>query len=724
MANQIVNAAPMVIDYGTQDLSTRQLPREPDLVPQHLPKFYLFTRKGPSTPQLVVGNQRNTIFGSETWDLRTKYSNHSTVFANAVNAEGNACMIQRLIPTDAGPEANVCLFIDILPAYIDEYARDSKGYYLRTEEGMLRPTGKTIKGYRVKWTVGNYSSVTAINDPMSGFGQRSTSRGNQRCALADSWATPDAPTDTEIYSTRYPIFEIKASSKGEHGNLSGIRLWAPTTKTIATMPTKLMQNDLVYPYFLQVIRKPDSKSTGKISPTIFNDRRIMLTFKKEVVDPTTGSRLNFEETFLDHYQNVADVRYPIEYGDFGDIRVYDDNVDRVLSKLLSAEMPHLDEESDFRYGKTMVYEDNQKHLYNFVSLQDSNAVPYRAAVFVDGPDSVRLSDQYTAYAKGGSDGTMDDDIHDQLVYEHVLDYADPKNELQDIAYHVESVMYDTGFTMRTKQAMASFIAERKDTFIIYTTHSYNSPVMSGPGVTEEDAAESEFSIARGLRQFIDTYPESDYFGTEVMRAMIIGRTGRYRNTIYPHRLPLTLEVAIKSAKYMGAGNGIWKNGKHFDGAPGSILDSMYDFNIKWVPTSVRNRNWDIGLNWVQRYDRKSFFFPALKTVYDDDTSVLNSYFTAIAICQLNKVAHAAWREFSGVSHLSNAQLAERVNDFVLARVKGRFDNRFVIKPDTFFSDMDVLRGFSWTLPIKIYAQNMKTVMISYVQAYRSSDIGQ
>ena len=82
MAGYIVNAAPMVIDLGTQDLSTRKLPRETDAVPQHLPKFYLFTRKGPDTPQLVVGNERDNMYGAESFGINSAYATHATVFAN------------------------------------------------------------------------------------------------------------------------------------------------------------------------------------------------------------------------------------------------------------------------------------------------------------------------------------------------------------------------------------------------------------------------------------------------------------------------------------------------------------------------------------------------------------------------------------------------------------------------------------------------------------------
>ncbi len=96
----------------------------------------------------------------------------------------------------------------------------------------------------------------------------------------------------------------------------------------------------------------------------------------------------------------------------------------------------------------------------------------------------------------------------------------------------------------------------------------------------------------------------------------------------------------------------------------------------------------------------------------------------MAICQLNKVAHAAWREFSGVAYLTNAQLIDRVNEFVYNRTKDRFDARYVVIPDTTITEMDALRGFSWTQPIKIYSPSMKTVMTTYVQAYRIEDLEQ
>lgn len=690
MANQIVNAAPMVIDRGTQDLSTRQLPREAELIPQHLPKFYIFAQKGPTDPQLVVGAERDLMYGTESFNLRGKYANHSTVFANLVNAEGNSCMLQRVVPDDAGPEANIVVWLDVLPTLVDVYERNSDGSIklgLTGDPTIL----STTAGYKVKWVVTHRPTVSAMQD----FGQAVIGAGDQ----------VDPTTSTQ--SQRYPIFEMKAGSQGEYGNSSGIRLWAPTIKTVSAMPTKMMDAHSAYPYYISVIRRPDALSTPKAVETIFGEQRLMVSFKKDVIDPLTDKQLNLNDIFIDSYQNLKDLRYPKLFGDFSDLSVYDANIELLLGMFHAAEVPFIDSFSDFTPSAT------DKHLFNFVTGVSSYNVPYNSFVFVDSANTVRFSEYQNVYAAGGSDGTMTDVVHGNLVKNEVNRYLDPNDELQELAVHVESIIYDTGFPLATKYALCSFIAQRKDTFAVLSTHDVNDRVLT---------ASEEHSLAIALRTRLQMYPESDYFGTPVMRGMIVGRCGKLRNSQYTKYLPLSAEIAIKSAKYMGAGHGRWKNGFQFDGAPGSVVDYMYDISITWVPASVRNRNWDVGLNWVQAYDRRSYFFPALKTVYDNDTSVLNSYFTAMAICQLNKVAHSAWREFSGVSYLTNAQLAQRVNDFVVSRTINRFDARFVIQPDTFFTDMDVLRGFSWTLPIKIYAPNMKTVMTTYVQAYRIEDL--
>jgi len=684
----LINAAPQVQQLGTRDLSTTQPPREPEQYAQHLPKCFLFAQKGPLSPQLVSGAEAELMFGTQTFDLRSKFANHQTVFTKAMFAEGNNVMIQRMIADDAGPEANVLLSLDVLPTQVDLYQRDASGAIQRDALGAPIKIGTTA-GYKAMWVASHTNSKTGIEQ----FGQVGVSAGSQT----------DVATGTQ--SQRYPLFEFKASFLGESGNNSGFRIWAPTQDTENNMPTAMMAKERAYPFYVSMIRRADSSSSPKVVQSQMGDQYVSVVLKEGVIDPITDREMFMGDILLNQYQNVTDPAYPKVFGDFGAMAIYQENLDELLTMFLAAEASHIDSLSDFTSDPADAY------LFNLISGVSSQNVPYHAFQLIDGSGSVRLTPFSNIFANGASDGSVDNVTLGALVKDYMEGYLDPNSELQELALNIESIIYDTGFPLQTKYALADFIGLRKDTFVVLSTFDVDGPVMNQA---------EEHSLAVALRTRLQMFPESDYFGTPVMRGMIVGRSGVLRNSQYKGRLPLTFEVGIKAARYMGAGDGRWKNGRNFDGAPGSVVENMTDISITWVPTTVRNKNWSVGLNWVQAFDRRSFFFPALKTVYNDDTSVLNSFITAMACCALNKVTAAAWRNFSGVSGISNAQLIDRTNAFIKSQTQGRFDDRFVIEPAAFMTDTDILNGFSWTVPVKIYAQNMKTVMVSYIEAYRAT----
>lgn len=701
MTATIVNAAPFTRLLGTQDLSTRPLVLEPEAIPTHLPKCYIYAQKGPTTAQLVSGDSRIQIYGVDSFDVRKKYANHATVMSNLINAQGNAQMIERILPVDAGPEANVLLSLDVLPTELPDYERNIDGSIKLDVDGDPIPLldGQSdpimVPGYKVKWVVSSINTVVG----MQAFGAATIGAGTQTDA------------DTLVQSQLYPIIQFKASSVGEVGNNAGIRLWAPDVNVSGGVQTNLMTQEKVYPIRLAVIRRPTAISSAKVVETIFGEQSNLFTLKKGVIDPNTDKQLYVGNSFLDSYQNLKDVNFPPMIGDFGGVAIYDNNVKTLVDLFYAAEKAYIDASltpetilTDFTGAA------NESYLFNFVSGKSSQAYKYHSFDFAAG--GVSLTEFTNIYAGGSSDGTMSDTLFAGLVAERVAEYNNPNSELLDTAQNVESIIYDSGFPLTTKYALLDFMAIRKDTFVVLGTHVVGGPTLQ---------ASEDNSVAIALRTRAQLYPESEYFGTPVMRAMIMGRSGVLRSSQFTTRIPTTFEVAIKSARYMGAGDGRWKNGKNFDGAPGSILDEMADISVVYTPVGARNRDWEAGLNWVQRYDRRSLFFPALKTVYDDDTSVLNSYFTALAICEINKVCERAWRHFSGVSNLSNAQLVERVNAFISSRLDGRFDGRFFIVPNTYFTDADIARGYSWTTAVKIYAPNMKTVMTTFVQAYRIED---
>jgi hypothetical protein len=168
-SNTIVNGAPMVILRGTQDLSTRTLPVEAEVLPTHLPKVYIYAQKGPTAPQLVVGNSRNQMYGDDTFDLRKPFATHQTVLSNTVNAKGNSQMIERIVPDDVGPKSNFLLSLDVLASTtVQQYTRDANGaFILNPTTGLpvaVTGSGATLTGYKVKWVISNIS--TLVNELM------------------------------------------------------------------------------------------------------------------------------------------------------------------------------------------------------------------------------------------------------------------------------------------------------------------------------------------------------------------------------------------------------------------------------------------------------------------------------------------------------------------------------------------------------------------------------
>ena len=92
------------------------------------------------------------------------------------------------------------------------------------------------------------------------------------------------------------------------------------------------------------------------------------------------------------------------------------------------------------------------------------------------------------------------------------------------------------------------------------------------------------------------------------------------------------------------------------------------------------------------------------------------------VCDLNKVANMAWRRTTGNASLTDDALLEHVNRLVNEKVAYRYGGRVVIIPEAQYTRRDILRGYSWILPIKVYMNNMKTVQASYIEVFRMSDL--
>jgi hypothetical protein len=701
MVAQLLNAAPMTILNGLLDDSETQPVIQPEQLPSHLPKFYIYAQQGPLDDQLVGGDSMTQMYGSASFDLRGPWATHATVGVNAVNAQANQIILRRLQPADAPKPAGIRLSLDVLgPVAVPQYQRGTNGQFLLDNTGKPIPvtgSGATVQGYIAKWVTGPIPNDQEGNDT---FGQGVESAGDQT----------DVTTTTQ--SKRYPIMDFEVSSFGSWGNNQAIRLYAPTISSPTPIDQRILTQELVYPFRLAFSARPNAITSTSVVPTLQGGQYVDFCFVPLTIDQNTDAQLYLGDVAPASWQSLNVTGQPNQYSPFGQVYSYDSTIATLVEQFYTAELPYIANEfSDFTGIP------NEQNLFNFFSGVSSQNVPYSAfAMNTTDANAVQLTPNTNLFATGGGDGTMNETLFAPLVGTAIqADYLDPNSVYNDMAEHPESIFYDTGFPTAVKNQLTAFISNRKDTFLVLATHD-----VLGPALT----AAQETSLALALKTALQLYPESEVYGTPCVRGMIVGRSGTFIGSQYTKLLPLSIEVAIKSAKYMGAGNGIWKSTYNFDRAPNSQVEYFSNINVTFTSATQRNTDWSNGLVWVQAYARKSYFFPALKTVYDDDTSVLNSYFTALIACELEKIGFRSWTQFSGESSLTDAQLCSQIDAWISNAVLGRFDGRVVVQSQTTVTGADAQRGYSWTTIMKMYANNMRTVAQITIDSNRMAALAQ
>ena len=227
--SEIINAAPMVIDQGTRDLSTRVIPSSPLTIPQHLPKFYLFAEKGPSGPTYIDFDNASLtqVYGDDTFDVNKKYYTHQTTFVQAAAAAANNCVIHRLFAPDAKDRANLALYLDVLPTQVPLYIKNSDGSLDLDDNGnpVTQKDGDgndmTISGYKVTWVMDK--TIAPVGEYQRGL-------LTQRNGIQ---------VDGAVQSTQYPIFEFAAESAGEGGNKLAVKLYAGLQTDLVPFQTNI-----------------------------------------------------------------------------------------------------------------------------------------------------------------------------------------------------------------------------------------------------------------------------------------------------------------------------------------------------------------------------------------------------------------------------------------------------------------------------------------------------
>jgi hypothetical protein len=683
----IRNGAPRSILLGIKDESGRAPVISPELIPSHLPHVFVFAERGPLLPQLVVGDSLLTTYGAKSFDYRSKFANHQTVLVNTVNGEANSMMVQRLVPDDA-KTATLVFWLDTVADDVTDYERNTDLSFKLSELSVKIPKQTKISGHRARWVAELLPEDTELG------------------ALDPKVGSITAEKDS-TQSQMYPIHAFKVSSPGGFGNLVGIRLSAPTTESSTPIDDVTAEEAKAQLYRIAFVERPDEFSTPLVKETIMGEQFVDFAYKEGVINTRTDSVVSANDVLLQAWNAPAINGIPPTIGVIDQMHVYQENIELLLAKF---------QETESEYD--LISADAEDlHLFNFIGATTLNNVPYYSYV-VEGPQSggVLMSETATHYAKGGADGTLSFENFDKLVAAAVSNYGDVAGfDFLDTAIYPQSCIYDTGFTLDTKKKLLTVLGKRKDMYVVLSTQDVSA---------KQNTPSEESSIAISLRTAARMYPESEVFGTPVCRAIVIGHSGYLINSKWTKLTPLTIEFAAKSARYMGAGNGIWKSAQSFSISPSNQVTMFRNVNASFKKVEVRSQDWDNGLVWVQNYDRRSLFFPAFQTVYDDDSSILNSFFNMAIAVELEKIADRAWRDLTGIDGLTPGQFRARSDRLITAAAAGRFDGRVQIQVETVLTAADTQRGYSWSCNITMYGNNMMTVGTFTIIARRQEDLQQ
>lgn len=674
----IANAAPRFIPSGFKDEGYRTLPSQSEDLPQHFPLFYIYAKRGKLIPILASGNYAKNMFGTETFEERSKYFTHQTLAFTTCNAVGNVAFLRRVVPADA-TRASIVFSIEIVEDDVPQFDRDADGKAIRDVNGDRVLSGNTEPGYRVRIIK---TQVTDINNLRGEIRQQGTLVGG-----------------TGKTSMIYPLF-AGYMEVGEFGNNLGTSWYQPNVNTPDPADGEVIDAEGAMIYRSVWKERESARKTPFIVPTINNEQYVEFCMAEGIVNSKFDMALPFSRVVTD-YQQEAIPGFEMQAGPLEDFYVYQDNIDAVSEILGTLEAPFQD--SEFTNNKV-----------NLLSGSDHSSREFYSYFFDD--SSLRMDADTVHYAEGGSDGTMTHDTFDELVaHECRNNWSDPEYPLLDMALHPFSVLYDTGFTLDTKKAIIDTIGYRNDISVGYCSQNVQDPKNS----ISEDSA-----ILTSLRTYARLTPESVIHGTPVCRAVAWAQCGTWINSNYKFAttIPVLMALIEKRAAYMGASNGIYKGPKSYDVDGSKQINTMTNVSHPWKPDLTSSKDWAIGMNWVIRHDRNTLFIPASQTIYDDDTSPLNSDINMLIMVDILKKSHIVWRRMVGNVKFTDPQFAERSDELLLELTDGIYDGRCVIRPNTVFTRMDKLRGYSWTQNTEVYLNNMRTVETVNLIVRRMSDL--
>ena len=702
-----IDATPTHIKYGVKDESGRKVPVVKRGSPQFLPVFFLFTEKGDYIKRVVNFAEFNEYYGADSLNPTSKFFNHTSDGARTILQAGGLISVKRLkpvstaLPVTEAKTANVTINAYITDAVsVPKYKREANGKISRDA------LGEPI----------NATPVVNINRRSIYFTAEQD---------GDVTVSPTAETYADgtitLVTKKYPIFQLKASGNGlaynDYGFNFDVNLGNDNERSVSDKG--LLQ------FALGLVKRKNGRIINL--DTNFGTSSVNGVLKLIQGHPETGNNISLKYKFDKDYGNTSDIELPLSPRVTEDIEFNFDNI-ALLQGVIKI---HIDtEEGVNKYD----FDDTSEKgigLANFVNCKSTTGIEYESVSLL--PTDPKITAEYKAkpkyklidlasstnvFLQGGEDlplttpaSTFNTMLEPAIEIE--LDkYADKNSPVQNLAKNKESIFIDTGFTTPFKiKNLFKFFLYRKDTMPIASTY-HNDGTNKALTVTQE------LSTASAITATLRMVQESKRYGTRGFRAVIIGGSGLPADGVNPYRVPLTMDFIYKATLQMGASNGYWNPLYAFDIQPNNIINRLKSIQPADITDGAKQSLTRAGVIYPEPNDVNEYFYPARQTIYEDSTSVLNSFPVAVAVTYIEKMLETVWRMNTGADTYTDPELKLKVEADLSDLLDGKYGTQYIVVPTVYFTPFDKASGSSWSCKIDFYAPNMKTVMHSHIVALR------
>lgn len=701
---------PRPVLNGIRDNSLNTLPTQRENFATYLPHCFFYAERGSTEINIHNKVTAERSFGLKTFDMRDSFYNHQTLFVEGFFTEGANVALQRLIPTDALPPSGFILWADVIAEPITQYERDTvTGKFKLDVSGNKIVIPGTIPGVSIKYVTTPMHRVNAAGDIITQamIDDAETDPLIDIFPVANTYGQIPSMVGSRVVSTvsstMYKIGEFSLTEVGSFGNRAGIRLFPVTESSVS--PPSLDYTDSVdsFLYRMQVMYATKSLSTPSVVETVLGSQYSQFSFDPKAVD-NYGTELHHSVRLNDDWNKRKFTGSNIEdKALFSKINIFENNIKIIADMIGTAEaLGNVDFDFD---------SETDTHKINFMTGVDFQDRPYYAFKLLGPIDGgINLSPVNTMMALGGSDGTMSDSLFDVLVAKECNEFGLLENKVMDMARFPMSVIYDTGFNMDTKSAIAKVPALRKDYVAGFT------PWIHGHDIQNEA---DHYSACVAISSMVRTYTESELYATPACRYFIVGQQGYLVGSKYRGVVPLLYNVAVsKLARYMGAGDKLWKSEFAPDVGGNKDVTEFSYVNLTSLNESLKTLYFDLGVLMAQYRDRDTLFHSSQSSVYKNKGSVLNSIITVFGLADAEKIAHVIWAELVGNTKLTDLQYIEGIERGMMNEFKRRnfYDNRFVISVTPYYTAEDRLNGKSIHITVNMAANKGKDVFIVTINA--------